>query len=249
MEVWYIYDGSFEGLLTAVYEAYYNENKPKEIVEEDEFEPSLINEPYYIKADSVKSDKVRNAIKTKISEDALENIFYTYLSSFKGKETLIYSYIKLGFKYGNKIDLHTYDDTVIKIHKIRNKVAGEHHLMLGFIRFEAVSKNFYYSSIEPDHNILALIAPHFASRLADQNWIIHDLKREVAAIYNMVEWVIVPFERNKAANIKENNSVDFYTDLWKDYFISTAITNRLNPKLQKMKVPVRYWKHMTEFFK
>jgi len=247
LEVCYIYDGSFEGLLTAVYDAYYSKIKPTELLEEEEFQPSLINESYYIETDSIKSDKVHNAIRTKISEDALEYIFYTYLSSFKGKGTLIYNYIKLGFKYGLKVNLHTYDDTVIKIHKIRNRVAGEQHLMLGFVRFEAIGKNLYYSSIEPDHNILSLIAPHFVNRLADQNWIIHDLRREVAAIYNMAEWVIVPFEKNKIPNIDGNASEDFYTNLWKDYFASTTITNRLNPKLQKMKVPVRYWKHMTEF--
>jgi len=247
LEICYIYDGSFEGLLTAVYDAYYSKIKPTEILEEEDFQPSLINEPYYIKTDSVKADKVHNAIRNKISEDALENIFYTYLSSYKGKGTLIYNYIKLGFKYENKVDLHTYDDTIIKIHKVRNRVAGEQHIMLGFVRFEAISKNLYYSSIEPDHNILTLIAPHFASRLADQNWIIHDLKREVAAIYNRVEWAVVPFEKNKVPGFKENASEDFYTGLWKDYFTSTAITNRINPKLQKMKVPIRYWKHMTEF--
>jgi len=247
MEVCYLYDGSFEGLLTAVYEAYYNKIKPIEIVEAEEFQPSLLTEPFYIETDSAKAYKVQSAIKDKISEDALDNIFYTYISNNKNKSTLIYKYIKLGFKIGPKVDLYTHEDIVIKIHKIAGKVAGEQHLMLGFVRFEAVGKNLYYSSIEPDNNILALIAPHFVSRLSDQNWIIHDTKREIAAVYNMFEWGIVPFEKSKIPTFNSDDREDLYTNLWKDYFTSTAITNRLNPKLQRAKVPVRYWKHMTEF--
>lgn len=247
MDICYIYDGSFEGLLTAIYNAYYSKDKPIEILEESEFQPSLITQSVNIHTDAEKANKVLNAIKNKISENVLDSIYYVFLSNHMGKGTLIYNYIKLGFNYGAKVDLHTYNDTIIKIHKTIKKVTGETHLMLGFVRFQLVGSNIYYSTIEPDHNILALIAPHFEKRLSDQNWIIHDIKREIAAIYNLKEWVIVHFEKSKISNINPTNCEDFYNSLWKDYFSSTTIMNRLNPKLQKMHVPRRYWKHMNEF--
>ena len=40
---------------------------------------------------------------------------------------------------------------------------------------------------------------------------------------------------------------DEYVDLWKCYFESTTIKERKNPKLQKRMMPLRYWKHLSEF--
>nr|WP_315988235.1 DUF4130 domain-containing protein [Desulforamulus aquiferis] len=39
---------------------------------------------------------------------------------------------------------------------------------------------------------------------------------------------------------------NFYQELWKEYFKSTAIQGRKNPKLQKQFMPTRYWKYLIE---
>ena len=41
-DVTYVYDGSFEGLLTAVFESFENRELPCSIVAEDEFVPTLL---------------------------------------------------------------------------------------------------------------------------------------------------------------------------------------------------------------
>ena len=38
----YIYDGSFEGILTAIYHAYYNKEIPEQILSEDDLQESLM---------------------------------------------------------------------------------------------------------------------------------------------------------------------------------------------------------------
>lgn len=244
----YIYDGSFEGLLTSVYEAYYNPVKPEEIYSEAEFTPTLLTEPVNIKSDEEKYRKVYNAIKNKISKDALDIIYHVYLSELKGSNTLIYNYIKLGFKLGSSVNLHMHNDIVLNIHKISKRVTYECHRMLGFIRFKEVG-GMYYSSIEPDHNILGLIASHFAARLPNENWIIHDLKRETAIFYNKKEWIIADFNNELSNNFTIKEETEIYESLWKEFFETIAISNRINPRLQKRLMPVRYWKHLTEFEK
>lgn len=37
-----------------------------------------------------------------------------------------------------------------------------------------------------------------------------------------------------------------FQKLWKTYFKSVCIKERLNPRKQKQDMPVRYWKYITE---
>jgi probable DNA metabolism protein len=243
----YTYDNTFEGFLTCVYESYYFKEKPEEIISMSDYVPNLIYNTIIIQTDTVKSDKVISAISEKISSAALRSIFYVYISSIPGSDTLLYKYIRLGFKLGKDIDLYLHNDIVLNIHKIIRKVTIESHNMLGFIRFKEIGPNMFYASIEPDHNILSLLAPHFSQRLASQNWIIHDLKREAAAFYNCKEWIITEFKREEAKAFESLENSNTYEVLWREYFNSIAIKERKNPRLQSRLMPRRYWNHLTEF--
>lgn len=198
----YLYDGSFEDLLTCIYEAYYNKLKPENIVRDCYYVQTLITQPLYIATDNIKANKVYLAIKNKISKEPLQWIFYTYLSDTEGAEDLIYSYVKLGFQLGENINLHLHNQIVINMLKLYRKVSFESHRMLGLIRFKCIGKNMYYAPLEPDHNIIGVIANHFALRLSDQNFIIHDLKREIAVIYNTKKWVLTSFIKEDGLNSK-----------------------------------------------
>lgn len=242
--IYYIYDGSFDGLLTCIYESYYRKETPEQILFQEDGQENLLVQKIYIERDKDKSQKVYNAIKTKISPQALQNIFYTFLSERADSGSLIYEYVKLGFKMGKRVDGHISDDRVLDLHKAVQKVTREKHRILGLVRFQKLGSNFYYASLTPDHQILGLIAPHFAKRMADQNWVIHDLKRNMAAIYDQREWVLTDMVLDKPIAVGEEE--EFYQKLWKEYFKSITIKNRINPRLQKQYMPKRYWKHLVE---
>jgi probable DNA metabolism protein len=245
---YYIFDGSFEGLLTCIYEAYYNKVKPEEIVPYWQFEATLLTEPIHITTDFEKSTKVYTAIKCKISREALNLIYHVFLSEIPGCCSLIYDYVKLGFKLGGEVNLHLHVDTVLNVHNINNKVTNECHRMLGFVRFKSID-DMFYSSIEPDHNILSLIAPHFASRLSNENWIIHDLKRNIAVFYNKKQWILTPFTEKNMEGLIIREDCELYESLWKEFYKTIAIADRTNPRYQKRNMPTRYWTHLTEFEK
>lgn len=242
----YIYDGSFEGLLTSIYEAYYRTDKPEKILTEFEYEPDLIYTPLYIQTDNDKFCKVYEAINNKISTEVLQTIYHVYLSELKNSSTLIYNYIKLGFKLGSNIVEYLHLNKVLEVQNICKKVSSEAHIMLGFVRFTNLHNDIYYSQIEPDYNILSLVSPHFASRLSNQRWIIHDLKRNLASLYDGNEWTITDFDKNKFVKFNLKDKEELYEKLWKDYFKATTIENRLNPKAQRRSMPTRYHKHLTE---
>ena len=241
----YIYDNTFEGLLTAIFYAYPSK-VPVKISRALFFEPTLITEPIEIKTDEDKFNRVYKSIELKLSSNTLKNVFYLFLSDLKNVEDLILNYLKLCYRFGDNINLAKNNDIIINVDKISRKVTLEAHRFTGFVRFSEISPLTYYAKIEPDHNIIPLITNHFIKRFSDQNFIIHDIKRNSALLYNKTDYVITSLSE------KENSSFDFgdYNDnfeiLWKDYFNSTTIKERINTRLQKRSMPIRYWSNLTE---
>ena len=240
----YIYDGSFAGLLTVMYELFHNRLTPGLIAASDRFEPGLFLDYQMVTTDQALADIVSRGIEEKISHEALKHVFYAYLSEIEGYELAVYQYLKLGFRHGANVDRLITNDWVSKVHKAEQKTTWEKHRVLGILRFRALKDEVYYASLEPDHNILCLIAPHFASRLADQNWVIHDHKREIAAIYDQNEWIITPLP--KPAKLEYSDDELLYQALWQKFFETIGIEERKNLDLQRQHVPRRYWKHMVE---
>lgn len=240
----YIYDGSFEGLLTSVYDAFYSINKPEDIVSKDSYIENFLIEKVYIQTDIDKSQKVYEAIEMKISKDSLKRVFYAYLSELPGAEMIVLRYLQLGFKIGRDIDSNLANEHVLNMDNIYKKVAYERHRIVGLLRFKKVKEDILYAQVEPDHNIIALLAPHFKERLSSENFIIHDTKRDIAIFYNKSEWVIKDIEAPEPFLVKDME--ESYEDLWRVYFNAISIKGKTNIKLQKRNMPMRYWKHLTE---
>ncbi|TYQ14708.1 UNVERIFIED_CONTAM: putative DNA metabolism protein [Acetivibrio alkalicellulosi] len=240
----YYYDGSFEGLLTSIYEAYYKRQSPYIAPAQKSKQINMFEENFQIETCQEKASKVYDAIYKKISYDALKHVYHAYLSELDGVSQNIYQYIKLGFKVGKKVDLYLTDESVFPVHNASRLVRKETHLMHGLIRFKSFDDDLYYASYQPDHNITALLIPHFSKRFSSQNWIIHDIKRNIGAVYDKTNCVITDMP-NQIYN-KQIFKQDQYENLFKEFFNSICIKERINPKLQKQFMPKRYWKHLIE---
>ena len=240
----YIYEEGFQGLLSAIYEAFYAKERPEAIVSQRDHQATLHSVPVWVMINNEKADKVYKAIADKISKHALRYIYYAFLSDSREKGIRIYDYLKLGFKEGSKVDLYVADQRVKALHDLYAKVAIEKHRMHGLVRFQLLENGIYYARIEPDHDIAELLAPHFSKRLADQHWIIHDLAREKAVLYNQREWISTILTEKDLPPLKEEEHV--VQEIWKKYFRHIAIAERKNQKVQRNFMPKRYWKHLTE---
>lgn len=239
----YVTDGSFEGILTAVFEVYEKKEIPESIVSRDSYQMSLDTDVREIDTNEGKAGRVYNTVIEKMSYEALETMYKAWLSEHCDIGTALYKYIRIGLKMGRKILSYLQNPDVLMVHDLAYKVSGEAHRFLGILRFKKLNSGLYYSKIEPDNNITMLIAEHFKERLSDQPWIIHDAKRNVFALY----------DTNQVIFIKEDISIPIdngddktFEELWKNYFNAIAIENRRNPKLQKQFLPRRYWKNLTE---
>ncbi|MDD2481144.1 MAG: TIGR03915 family putative DNA repair protein [Lutispora sp.] len=242
--LYYIYDGTFDGLLTAIYDAYYEKDSPEQIVPLNNFVDNFLIRRIYIQADAEKSRKVHDAIINKISKDAMTNIMYAYLSEHENAGIFILDYLRFGFKVGKIADSYLSDDRVYNIRRLVTKITREKQLLAGIIRFRLLQNNIYYAPIETQYNTACLLGDHFADRMADQVFVIHDVKRNYGVFYDKTKWFMSDIELN--ADVVFHEKELFYQELWKQYFESITIKDRINPKLQSNFMPKKYWKYLIE---
>lgn len=212
----YLYDGSFDGLLTAVYDGYYKGDKPDKIVDIYRYERNLLDREIIIYSDMEKSSKVAKAIEERLSSYVFSQILNCFFSEDIDVGTIIFRYLVYGFKIGrNSIDNLSRKE-VYDLVKLSTKVGGERHRMLGLLRFTELDSGILYSQIEPTHNIAVLIAPHFAERMNNETWVIHDLKRNLGVFYNREKWYVS--ELNPMENIEISDEEKLFQDVWRKYF-------------------------------
>jgi len=245
----FICENTFDGILSAIYDAYYSgmDESLTEVCTMDEHLLEFAADYITTITDPAKAQKVRKAIVEKISANAIKDLYCVYLSCEAGRGEIIHRFLRLAFKMGRKAEGHLTDDWVRKVIDISRRVNRECHRMLGFIRFRDLG-GILMAKIKPDNNILELIAPHFADRMPQENWIIYDYARGRACLH----------ERGMGFFIKEDIPEDFkgiicskdadqaYQDLWKSFFNSIAIRERENLKLQQKNMPKKYWGDIIE---
>ncbi len=240
----YLYDETFEGLLTCIYHHYYTE-KASGIFPKDAYQSTMLGGCMEIETEEHKAVTVYEAIEKKISSWDLKRIYKVFMSSTEQKECKILNYVRLGFVKGPGIRLLHGDPIVFPVQEAEQKVNAEVHRMKGLIRFSELEEGILYSPIEPDHDIVEFLARHFSDRFKNEPFIIHDAKRNKALVAYHGSWYISHFTKeNLSSHSKEEAE---YRRLWKSYFENMAIKERINPRCQKNMMPVRYWKNLTEF--
>lgn len=248
----YLYDGTFEGFLTCIYEHYYRE-KASGIYCRDNYQANLLSCSCIVETEEEKASRVYEAIEEKISREDLQTIYRVFLSSDPEKENKLLQYIRMGFKKGYTISLLHSHPIVFDIQQCEKKVSFETHRIKGLARFSALrndqnpgeQKEILYCCIEPDHDILEIVADHFSDRLKSDPFIMHDKRRNKAVFAQGGDWYITSFTDADLLPLGESETE--FRDLWKKYFETIAIKERTNPACQKRMMPVRYWKNLTEF--
>lgn len=239
----YLYDGTFEGILTCIHHNYYTE-RGSGIFRSDAYQSTLLDSCMEVETDAVKAMTVYEAIEKKISSYDLRRIYKAYLSNDPEKESKILRYVVLGFRLGGCVSMLHGHPVVYDIQSLEKKINVERERMLQFVRFSVMENNILYSRIEPDNDILELIAEHFSDRFKNEPLIIHDTGRSKALVAYRGSWYLSRFDERDIPDFSEEEKK--YRSLWRSYFDSIAIRERTNPRCQRNFMPLRYWKHLTE---
>ena len=249
-----IYNGSFEGLLTAVFETYERKLTDVKILKALVYQPELHSESLVVISDPEKAKRIWEGLKKRISIAKCNEVYKTFLSELPIIEDTILSFIRHVFSTHENIEKDYGHKSVLAITKLAKQVHHEKHRMEAFVRFQRTKDDLYYASIEPDYNVLPLIASHFKERYADQHWLIYDKRRSYGIQYDKNSFGVYEVELALATDVTHeflpgsicHEDEPRYQNLWKDYFQSVNIGVRKNTKLHLRHVPVRYWKYLVE---
>lgn len=242
-DVAYYYDGSFEGLMCCVYESYINKELPEIVFGPMEAQMTLYD-IRNIETDQEKADRVENAIRYKISEEALEFIDRAFLTVLPSKELHIMSFVRAGFKAGGKIMEMLTDDTVSILKDAVSHLGMESSSYVQFIRFSELG-GVLVSIIEPKNYILPLIREHFCDRFREECFIICDKTHGMMLIGEKGDarlGYVDSFEPSDAGYEEKR-----FRRLWRSFYDAIGIRERYNPRCRMSHMPKRFWAQMTEF--
>lgn len=250
----FIFDGTFEGLLTAIFDFYETTPGAVKLVDATRFLPNILGGEVEIIADETKSKRVWTGLKKKISKDWQQRFYHAFLAETPEIFQHLFDFACYVFDNSEGAEYNYGHPSVIAISQADRSVNRERHRMQAFIRFQETADGIFYATVEPDFNVLPLIANFFKNRYVDQRWIIYDLRRGYGLYYDLEKVEAIQLDhvselKTGTTFLTENFTNDkehLYGLLWNDYFRSTNIPARKNMQLHIRHVPKRYWKYLTE---
>lgn len=242
-----LYDGTFEGFLSSVFEIYRQHLDVSGFIPEgrESAEADLFSTPMQIETSAESVARIQRAIENAASRNVLDLLRTAFLSEEPGLEMQVLAYLRKLFSgldphYGkNPASLE-----MLPIFKLAQAVRHEQGGLLGLVRFTKVEDDFYVSEIEPKYDVVTLLESHFRQRQPNMRWVIYDSKRKYGIYYDKVRTQIVQVP--DTSQFSKYQSQDQFISLWQSYYNTMAIKERLNPKLLKRCLPVRYWSHLPE---
>ncbi len=237
---YYLTDGGEDSFYTAVFDCYADKNGI--ITSRRDLQLSLDSVVKEIEPDGEKAARVKRKI-AQYDSGAAEDISLVLRSCNGGKEQAALEYIRILMRHRRPVRSMANIPEVLKLEDIRRRVTGELHNLKGFLRFMENDRGVLYAPYSPDNDITDLLAPHFAERLKNQKFVIHDIKRKIAALYDGNEIVICHAD---GADVYLSEYEKTFEELWKLYYKSVNIKGRPHERQMKGYMPVRYWKFLPE---
>lgn len=246
-------EDTLTGILTGVYDAWDSRLGHKNVRLSTACNENMELFCEYVRTepDLTKAEKVIRTIQNRLGEEAYEMIAYASAYPHDGKADAIYRMIVLGLHLpdGAQIaDMLTQPDVRL-VFELRRKVWHIAHRYMGFVRFQEMENSVLMSRIDPEADVLALIAPHFTDRLMPENWIIYDQRRKKAALHPAGKGYLILEEVNEEnlKNLRVSKEEAGYEALWKGFHRAIGIDSRASERLQMTMLPKKFRCFMNEF--
>ncbi len=243
----YRYDGSYQGFLCCVAECFADKGLPAAVQTLDEPQATL----FPIKAVDTCPElakRVERSLGEKISPQVQDMVRRGFLTCMEEKELRLIRFILLGYKHGPKVTGLGVHDDVHAIDKALLYLKNEAHYHVEFLRF-ADCGGFLAAKITPNNWVLPLIVSHFCQRFNCENFLIFDKTHGMGFVYQGKDGQSRgEFFYADAVDLPEpDQDEERYQKLWRLFYDTIAVEGRINPRLRRGNMPMRYWVNMTEF--
>ncbi len=238
----YFYDGSMPAFLTAFLLAYADEEAT---VTSRSLQLTLGAETVFVQADGARAKRAEKRLLG-MDRDCLHDLSTLLRSGDDDRDMVAFRYLKFLTQQGRPVRDMLAEDCVLAAVECMRRVGYEVHRFHGFLRFLECSSGALYAPFSPDNDICDLLVPHFRARLPQFPFVIHDVGRKKAAVYDGEHTFVAPLER---AEIALSADEEGWQSLWRNYYASVNIPSRERLKQMRGYMPVRYWKFLPEKYR
>ncbi len=240
----YRYDGTFPGFLCCVAECFQDKALPQGIQLLDEPQGTLFRVKE-IETQPGLAQRVERSLAAKVSREAHAMVRRGFLTCMEEKELHLLRFILLGYKHGGKVVKLATNEDVHALDKALLYLKNEAHYHVEFLRF-ADCGGFLAATITPNNTVLPLIAPHFCERFNTENFVIYE-KTHGLGFFHRSGGEREFFQAEGLQLPGPTEEEEKFRALWRLFYDTIAVEGRINPKLRRGNMPMRYWQNMTEF--
>ena len=254
----FICEDNLDGILTGIYDAWAFKIQNKDLSHDDirlaSREPEnyeLFSDYIHVESSTEKAEKVSRTLYGKLGSEFYEAIVYAALSrepagkAEMDKADAIYKTIVLALRSSDKekVLLYLGEPCIFRVFTLSRATHNEAHHLTGFLRFSELKNGVLFSTIHPKNHALPILAEHFTDRFPQENFMIYDETRQLAAVHRSGKNFMLVDASDLNQDIIHNFSEEEqqFRDLWMTFFDSIAIKARINPKLQAQNIPKRFW--------
>ncbi len=202
-----VYDGSFQGFLSVIYEVFDSNITEPEILRSSCYNPDMFTTGQIILTDEEKASKVWNSLTGKVSRKTANELYRCILSEIKGVEQVLLRYI-VNLYVREEGSYVANEKMASRISQVAKMVGREKVRLEEELSFELTKDGMYQAIITPDFNVLPLLGNYFKKQYPFQRWVIYDKKRKNGVYYNLNN---VEHFRSGLADFLRNQSVQIFS--------------------------------------
>lgn len=235
----YFFDGTKYGFLTAFLAAF-SDAEARIYCAEGQL--TLGEAPIFVQTDEEKAKKAENRLLS-FDRDCMEDLDTLLRSGMHEKTQIAFEYFRFLANVKRPVSKMLAEPAVFAAVECMKKVGHEIHKMHGFVRFMETASGALYAPFSPDNDIADIIAKHFRARLPQFPFVLHDVSRKKAAVYDGKNIFVAPLPQ---ANVVLAADETEWKRLWQNYYVAVNIPSRERLKQMRGSMPVRYWKYLPE---
>ncbi len=235
----YLFDGTQEGFLTAFTRAFPD---GEAILTSKRAQMTIGQGQVCVETDFTLAERVKNRLLS-FDRDCLRDLDALLRSGEENNEQIAFCYFRKLAQIKLPIGKRLADLDVFRAVECIKKIGWEVHKFHGFIRFIETHSGALYAPFSPDNDICDLLAPHFRARLPQFPFVLHDVKRKKAAVYDGKTLFVAPLDK---ADVLLSADEERWQSLWKNYYAAVNIPSRERLKQMRGYMPRRYWQFLPE---
>ena len=267
MSLAYVYDGSVEGLMSAIFHAYANHEIPEDVVRPQHLQMRLGQEERIITTDFSLASRVAHGIQRQLGKQVWQYMLEASASDNPNTGTIVYRFVRYALSsrfamncsscskkqscnkpcvpgFGSKILSEWANPDVGPLLQLQRHTYTESERMRQFIRFQHTKDGYWFAKCNPNAAVLPFIMDWFAERFNTQSFVIYDESHKMAGISSNGSWQLVDSNEIDIPELAPEE--ELMQQAWRGFYQALSIESRYNPDLRRQFMPKRLWKNLTE---